>query len=137
MRPEELRVGDFVLMPWYGQKVVGSVVLVSTDRVHVFPFEPGNHMPRETIFKQDNDLEPVPLTCQTLGGWGFRFTNEDSTSIILHMEGPVPIWLEWKEDNKAFFLGDSLIPVPVCNVHQVQHLFKDFGIPIDTKDIIL
>lgn len=137
MKPEELRVGDYVNMPWYGKMVVGRVSLVATDRVHVIPFAPGNHPRRETVFKMANSLEPVTLTNETLAGWGFRFMNEAKESIVLHVDGPVSIWLEWREDNKCFFVGDTLLPEPICNVHQVQHLIADFGLSIETNNIVL
>ena len=133
MSPEELRVGDMVYMPWYGKTVPGRVTLVAADKVYVRPEVSGPHMARELIFKAGEGLEPITLEAIHLLDMGF-FSPEDRPDVlILRRETPIHTWLEWHEGNKALFLGDSLIPTPICNIHQLQHILQDFNIKIEQQ----
>ncbi len=84
-------------------------------------FERNGGDPFETIYGEGG-IAPIPLTGEMLemNGWSGPSAGE-------YYLGKDIVFLEWRADNKAFFLNDALFPYALEWVHQLQHALRLLG----------
>lgn len=128
MKPQELQIGDLIMAPFYGQKVPCKVVGITKEQIMYEALRPGAHRPGPYV-SNGNNLEPMTLCISYLAAAGWAVKNGPDLMAYIHTEGPVPIRMEWNEENQALYIDDALFPTPIGNVHQMQKILRLLGQP--------
>jgi hypothetical protein len=81
------------------------------------------YMPNNTETINFDDVYPVTLHGDLLVecGWTQRNASQYTTSSQLGT-------ITWNGENKNLYIDNVLFPNPICNVHQMQNLFRIVGL---------
>ncbi|MCR5658935.1 MAG: hypothetical protein K6G25_06375 [Bacteroidales bacterium] len=78
------------------------------------------------------DVQPVPLTEETLEANGFETHDWADSKLFVHgFENDdliCPFFVEYRIDNQCLFVNEGLVPTPVYYVHQLQHALRLCGL---------
>lgn len=126
MNENELMIGNQVI----SHCTNGSPIIIEVTGIRP-PYAFGTYQGKET-WNSLKFIEPIPLTRDILSKVGFKHYIRD---LYVHVGknslGEYVLFLEYNLSNGCLFLNNSMVTRPVRYFHELQNIFRVYGIEMN------